>query len=184
MTQAHDSFFAAKHSWKARDVTEDGKLSDNNDGLEDPLDLEWEGSDSPGDDKTNSEHQARDEPSEQRLSDEWNTSQHFQHSPEPWSPALPPQSPFIEPTPASPKVPVDNLPILAPTNEGTDNHPFTLDSSITHIGRKQKARDLHVILEVCTCGKAVTNEEISTGKGIIRCESAGCETRWVSRNVP
>jgi hypothetical protein len=77
--------FAAKHLWEARDVTEDGKLSDDDDGLEDPLDMEWEGSDSPGDDKTNSEHQARDEPSEQRLSDEWNTSQHIQHSPEPWT---------------------------------------------------------------------------------------------------
>ena len=82
--------FAAKHSWEARDVTKDGKLSDDNDGLKDPLDLEWEGSDSPGDDETDSEHQAGDEPSEQRLSDKWNTSQHIQHSPEPWSPALPP----------------------------------------------------------------------------------------------
>ncbi|KAF8240217.1 hypothetical protein L208DRAFT_1546537, partial [Tricholoma matsutake] len=45
-------------------------------------------------------------------------------------------------------------------------------------GRKRKVRDLHAILEVCTCGEAVTDEEISTGKGIIRCESAGCETRW------
>ncbi|KAF8238800.1 hypothetical protein L208DRAFT_1152302, partial [Tricholoma matsutake] len=30
----------------------------------------------------------------------------------------------------------------------------------------------------CTCGEAVTDEEISIGEGIIRCESAGCETRW------
>ena len=53
--------FATKHSWEARDVTEDGQLSDNNDGLEDLVDLEQGGSDSPGDDKTSSEHQARDE---------------------------------------------------------------------------------------------------------------------------
>ena len=176
--------FATKHSWEARDVAKDGQSSDDDTGLRDLVDLEQGRSDSPEDDGTDSEHQDRDEPSELRLSDEWDIGQYIQHSPEPWSPPPLPQSPPIEPAPASPKVPVDNLPRSAPTNEGTDNHPFTLDGPITHIGRKQKGRDLHAILEVCTCGEAVTDEEISTNKGIIRCESAGCETRWVSQNIP
>jgi hypothetical protein len=117
-------------------------LSDDNDSHEDPLDVEHGESDSPGDEESDSEHPARDEPSEQRLSDDWSTSQHIQHSPEPWSPALSPQSQFIEPTPTSPKVPVDDLPILAPTNKGTDNHLFILDTYRQEVESKRLACNL------------------------------------------
>ena len=77
-------YFVTVHSWEARGVIEDGKSSDQDDDLEDPLDLEQGRSDSPEDNETGSDD--GDRPLEPWLSDEWDTGQIIQCSPEPWSP--------------------------------------------------------------------------------------------------
>ncbi|KAF8230992.1 hypothetical protein L208DRAFT_1279162 [Tricholoma matsutake] len=49
---------------------------------------------------------------------------------------------------------------------------------MTRAGQKRKARDLYLILVVCTCGQAVSESEISQNMGIIKCKCTGCETGW------
>lgn len=71
-------------------------------------------------------------------------------------------------------------PVLCRGDPGDRDQEFTLDGPTTCIGRKRKARNLQDMLEVCTCGQRVTQEEISSGQNIIRCTSKGCETQWVS----
>ena len=145
---------------------------------------------SPEDDTSDLEYHEGDGLSDARgwLSDEWDEDHQIWHEPQPLSPLTPTQSP-AEPAPASPDVPSDDplvveMAALTRDPEETGNHPFTLDSLATHLGQKWKARDLHVILEVCyivcTCGQVVTESEISRYEGIIRCKSAGCKTGWVS----
>ena len=68
----------------------------------------------------------------------------------------------------------------AALTEGDTNHLFALDGPVTRIGRKQRARDLHAILEGCVCGETVTERDILNGEGVIQCKSVGCETEWVS----
>ena len=86
---------------------------------------------------------------------------------------------------SSPGSTLPNEPASIPTvsaivDDPTVDQQFTLDGPATRIGRKRKARNLQAILEVCTCGQRVTEEEISSGRNIIRCTSTGCETQWVS----
>jgi hypothetical protein len=69
------------------------------------------------------------------------------------------------------------LPASIKTN---NDQEFSIDGPSTRIGRKRKARDLNAILKVCTCGQTVADSEISSGEGVIRCKSVGCETEWVS----
>jgi hypothetical protein len=108
-----------------------------------------------------------------------------QNLPEPCPPKLSPPGSLVEPQ-ASPNTQIDGPPKapaadLAALADGLGaDHPFTLDGPATRIGRKRKARDLHAILEVCVCGQAVTDGEASSGEGVIRCRSVGCETGWVS----
>jgi hypothetical protein len=97
-------YFVTVHSWEARDVIEDGKSSDQDNDLEDPLDLERGRSDSPEDNETGSDD--GDRPLEPWLSDELDAGQIIQCSPEPRSPPQLPQSPSI-PTPASPEGPAN-----------------------------------------------------------------------------
>jgi hypothetical protein len=73
--------------------------------------------------------------------------------------------------------------IAALASHTSDNQPFMLDGPATHIGRKRKARDLQAILEVCTCGQAVTDNKITSGGSVIKCKSTGCETGWVSQKI-
>jgi len=64
-----------------------------------------------------------------------------------------------------------------------DQHPaseFNLDGPATRIGQKRRARNLQAILEVCTCGQCVTQEEIANSQNTIKCTSIGCETQWVN----
>jgi hypothetical protein len=86
---------------------------------------------------------------------------------------------------SSPGSTLPNEPASIPTvsaivDDPTVDQQFTLDGPATRIGRKRKARNLQAILEVCTCGQRITEEEISSGRNIIRCTSTGCETQWVS----
>ena len=86
---------------------------------------------------------------------------------------------------SSPGSTLPNEPASIPTvsaivDDPTVDQQFTLDGPATRIGRKRKARNLQAILEVCTCGQHVMEEEISSGRNIIRCTSTGCETQWVS----
>ncbi len=86
---------------------------------------------------------------------------------------------------SSPGSTLPNEPASIPTvsaivDDPTVDQQFTLDGPATCIGRKRKARNLQAILEVCTCGQRVMEEEISSGRNIIRCTSTGCETQWVS----
>jgi hypothetical protein len=62
----------------------------------------------------------------------------------------------------------------------SDNQ-FTINAPETRAGRKRKTRDLHSILSVCTCGHAVSEDEILQNTDIIMCQRAGCETGWVSQ---
>ena len=96
---------------------------------------------------------------------------------------------------ASSSFPAQDLPIpeiaasftvlasLTTTMDLPNDQPFTLDGPATRIGRKRKARDLQAILEVCICGQAVTDNEISSGENVIKCKSIGCETGWVSQKI-
>lgn len=68
------------------------------------------------------------------------------------------------------------------TNE--DHNQFSLDGPATRIGRKRKARDLPSILQVCTCGNTVQGGEKSSHEGVIQCKTVGCETGWVSLEMP
>ena len=64
----------------------------------------------------------------------------------------------------------------------TDSY-FTVDAPETQAGQKWKAQDLHSILAMCTCGHAVSEDEILQNSGIIMCQCAKCETGWVSQIV-
>jgi len=86
---------------------------------------------------------------------------------------------------SSPGSTLPNEPASIPTvsaivDDPTVDQQFTLDGPATRIGRKRKARNLQAILEVCTCGQRVMEEEILSSRNIIRCTSTGCETQWVS----
>lgn len=60
-----------------------------------------------------------------------------------------------------------------------DTTPFTvIDAPATRSGRIRRTRDF-AMLSVCTCGEAVSPDEISTGEKVIQCKKTGCETRWV-----
>jgi hypothetical protein len=100
-------------------------------------------------------------------------------------------SPESQPSPAPAPLPCSfyqfngcNPDVLVPVSRrddpGDHDQEFTLDGPATCIGRKQRARNLQDMLEVCTCGEHVTQEEILSGQNIIRCTSKGCETQWVS----
>jgi hypothetical protein len=78
------------------------------------------------------------------------------------------------PSPAS--VPVPPL-------DASSSNPYTVYAPETRTGRKRKARDLHAMLAVCTCGEAVTEFEITRDENVIECRRAGCETIWVSEIV-
>jgi hypothetical protein len=85
--------------------------------------------------------------------------------------------------PAMRKSPTPRLaPLMQHVDASTEN-PFTVEAPETRAGRKRKARDLHSILVVCTCGEAVSESEISQNRDIIRCRRAGCETGWVSQII-
>jgi hypothetical protein len=101
------------------------------------------------------------------ISGEWNLDNIRQSSPGSLTTTLP-NEPASIPT------------VSATVNDPTVDQQFTLDGPATRIGRKRKARNLQAILEVCTCGQHVMEEEISSGRNIIRCTSTGCETQWVS----
>ena len=72
------------------------------------------------------------------------------------------------------------IPLSGPTSISSTAQQFTLDGPVTRIGWKWRARNLQAILEVCTCGQPVTQEEISGDQNVIKCTSMGCETQWVS----
>lgn len=77
--------------------------------------------------------------------------------------------------------PILDLPVLQtvatmPTIDPTMDGQFTVDTPMTRVGRKRKARDLYSMLVVCTCGQAVTESEISRNANVIKCKRAGCES--------
>jgi len=74
-------------------------------------------------------------------------------------------------------VPTTPNPITSPPVDAIDNQ-FTVDTPETRAGRKWKTRDLHSILAVCTCGQAVSEDEILQNRDIIMCQRAGCEMGW------
>jgi len=95
-------------------------------------------------------------------------------------PPFAPETPAQDP-PLTPETAVAGL----PTIEISDDHRFSLDGPVTRIGRKRKARDLHSILQVCTCGQTVHEGEKQGEKSrddVIQCKAVGCETVWVSVN--
>lgn len=59
---------------------------------------------------------------------------------------------------------------------------FTVDAPTMWVGWKRRGRDLHSILVVCTCGHAVSENEIEKNEDVIKCKWAGCETGWVSES--
>jgi hypothetical protein len=61
---------------------------------------------------------------------------------------------------------------------GIEN-PFTRGAPATRVGRVRRTRDFAMLSE-CTCGVAVSQDEISAGRDVIRCKRTGCETQWVS----
>ena len=52
----------------------------------------------------------------------------------------------------------------------------------TNEGRgNRKRRGKHpVTLYECDCGEIISGSEVERGEGLIECNKAGCETRWVS----
>jgi hypothetical protein len=85
--------------------------------------------------------------------------------------------------PAMPDPPTP-LPVPPMTHvDGLMDNNFVLDAPETRVGRKRKTRDLHSMLVVCTCGQAVTEDEISQARDVIMCRRAGCETGWVSQII-
>lgn len=46
-------------------------------------------------------------------------------------------------------------------------------------GRKRHGKHPSTLYE-CDCGEIITRNEIEQGDGLIECNKAGCETRWVS----
>lgn len=74
-------------------------------------------------------------------------------------------------------------PVPGPLLDASSGNPFTVSALETRTGRKRKTRDLHAMLAVCTCGEAVTENEIAQDENVIDCRRAGCETGWVSEIV-
>ena len=116
------------------------------------------------------------------LGDGWDMDDSRQHLPEPQVSLMPTQtgsmtaSSFPAHHPPTPEIAAS-----ASASLTTDNQPFTLDGPATCIRQKPKARDLQAILEVCTCGQAMTDNKISSSGHVIKCKSTGCETGWVSQ---
>ena len=133
--------------------------------------------------------EALDEIPEQGLSDKWDMDYDQWHSPQSQLSSTPAQIQPAESDPASPHCPIQDSPMpeIATSSsrmiEPRDNHQFVLDGPVTWIGQKRKTQDLQAILEVCTCGEAMTHKEISSSKSIIRCKSTECETGWVSQEI-
>jgi hypothetical protein len=96
----------------------------------------------------------------------------FSAPPLPKSPGsvIPAQGP-----PDPPEAAAAELPMI----ETNDDHQFSLDGPAMCIGRKQKARDLPSILQVCMCGNTVNREEKASHECVIECKAVGCETGWV-----
>ena len=93
------------------------------------------------------------------------------------SPPMPasPLAVLNEPIPQT----VVTMPLIDPRTDGQ----FTIDAPKTWAGQKQKVRDLHSMLVVCTCGLAVLESEISRNANIIKCNCAGCKMSWVSQII-
>lgn len=115
-----------------------------------------------------------------------------QYSPEQPTPG-PAENPSFSAVPTSLGIPAQDPPITPettvaglPTVETNEdhNHQFSLDGPVTRIGRKRKARDLPSILQVCMCGNTVQGGEKSSHEGVIQCKTVGCETGWVSLEMP
>lgn len=90
----------------------------------------------------------------------------------------------------SSNAPAQELPQETPAARETaglptiEEHQFSLDGPVTRIGRKRRARDLPSILQVCICGHTVQGGEKSSNEGVIQCKAMGCETGWVSVEIP
>ena len=67
----------------------------------------------------------------------------------------------------------ESIPNAAPEPSGSDVSFF--DSEPTRMGSRQRCRDTGG-LSLCLCGESVQSGDV----GSIRCQSAGCETIWVS----
>ena len=94
--------------------------------------------------------------------------------------------------PASPSAITDHpaiptgVTMLPPSNRMLDamsaTNQFMVDAPTMRVGRKRRGHDLHSILVVCTCGHAVSENEIEKNKDVIKCKQAGCEMGWVSES--
>lgn len=132
----------------------------------------------------------------QAASTSTNMESGVQYSPEQPIPG-PAETPLFSAVPTSLGIPAQDPPITSettaagiaaglPTVETNEDHThqFSLDGPAMCIGRKRKARDLPSILQVCTCGNTVQGGEKSSHEGVIQCKTVGCETGWVSLEMP
>ena len=87
--------------------------------------------------------------------------------------------------PASPSAITDHpaiptgVTMLPPSDRMLDatsaTNQFMVDAPTMRVGRKRRGHDLHSILVVCTCGHAVSENEIEKNEDVIKCKWAGCE---------
>jgi hypothetical protein len=94
-----------------------------------------------------------------------------------------PQPDHIPATPNQAAAQPAALPVPGVDAMDVSDNQFTVDAPETRAGRKRKTRDLHSILSVCTCGHAVSEDEILQNTDTIMCQRPGCETGWVSQIV-
>lgn len=66
-------------------------------------------------------------------------------------------------------------PLVTPS---TSTLTVSLEPPVSSRGRRLRKANI-LSLNMCTCGVTITDSEINTGKDIMKCRVAGCETVWV-----